>query len=206
MLTRPRRVAAALAVASIAVVASGCGTGFNAQTNAVYQAGVGTNNRSADVDLLNVLFVQNDDGSATLSAGLVNQTRDRDTLLSVEAVTLAGTPVDVTMDKTVPVAPLRLTTLGTKTQVLIDGDLSAGQFLDLTFTFENAGTVEVQAPIVLRVPLYDSVAEPPAPAEDAEATAEEEAAAVEEEAAAEQEAEAAEDDAPTEEEDTPQER
>ncbi|MGH1561522.1 hypothetical protein [Mumia sp. DW29H23] len=165
MLTRSRRALVAVVVGALAVLLAGCGTGFKAQTNAVYQAGVGTNNRSGDVEVLNALFVKNDDGSATLSAGLVNQVLQSDRLTGVEVSTLAGTPVEVTFDGPVAVPIRRLETLGTKPQAVIAGqELFAGQFLAITFTFANAGDVDLQLPIVSRTPMYASVAQPEATA------------------------------------------
>ncbi|MBW9207170.1 hypothetical protein KV097_14585 [Mumia sp. zg.B17] len=161
MLTRSRRALATAVVGGLAVLLAGCGTGFEAQTNSVYEASVGTDDRSSDVQVLNALFVKNDDGSGTLSAGLVNQTLKADRLVEVEVSTLDGTPVDVTFDGPVPVPARRLETLGTKPQVVIEGsELFAGQFLVITYTFANAGDVDMQLPIVTRIPMYDSVAEP----------------------------------------------
>ncbi|WP_370617644.1 hypothetical protein [Mumia sp. Pv 4-285] len=162
MLTRSRRALVAVVVGLLAVVLAGCGTGFNAQTSAIYQAGVGTNDRSGDVDILNALFVMNDDDTATLSAGMVNQALQTDQLTSVEVVTRAGTPVEVTFDGPVALPIRRLYTLGQKPSVVITGDdLFAGQFVTATFTFANAGQVQLPMPVVTRTPMYADVATPP---------------------------------------------
>ncbi|QMW66906.1 hypothetical protein H4N58_02855 [Mumia sp. ZJ1417] len=170
MLTRSRRALVTAVVAGLALTLAGCGTGFNAQTSAVYQAAIGTNNRSTDVEVLNALFVKNEDGTATLSAGVVNQALQSDSLTTINAATLAGTPVEVTFEGPFAVPVRRLAHLGTKPQAVIAGDeLFAGQFLNISLTFANAGDVEMQVPIVTRTAMYDSVATPaPAEAEDAE--------------------------------------
>ncbi len=176
MHTRSRRALVAVVAAGLALVLAGCGTGFNAQTSAVYQAAIGTNNRSTDVEVLNALFVKNEDGSATLSAGLVNQALQTDRLVTVDAATLAGTPVEVTFEGPFSTPARRLAHLGTKPQIVIAGDeLFAGQFLNIVMSFVNAGDVEMQVPIVTRTSMYDSVATPaPAEATDAEEQADEE--------------------------------
>lgn len=176
MHTRSRRALVAVVAAGLALVLAGCGTGFNAQTSAVYQAAIGTNNRSTDVEVLNALFVKNEDGSATFSAGLVNQALQTDRLVTVDAATLAGTPVEVTFEGPFSTPVRRLAQLGTKPQIVIAGDeLFAGQFLNLVMSFANAGDVEIQVPIVTRSSMYDSVATPaPKEAADAEQQADEE--------------------------------
>ncbi|KAA1425376.1 hypothetical protein FE697_005865 [Mumia zhuanghuii] len=178
MLSRSRRALVAVIVGAIAVLVTGCGTGFNAQTSAIYQAGIGSNDRSGDVDILNALFVKNEDGSATLSAGLVNQALQTDRLVGVEVMTRAGTPVEVTFDDAVALPIRRLYTLGLKPSVVISGEeLFAGQFVTATFTFANAGQVQFPLPIVTRTPMYDAVAKPAGSEETTgDVTAEDEAA------------------------------
>src|SRR5919197_357824 len=64
----PPMAPAGCAVAAI----SGCAdTSFDAQTNAVYDAGAGSNSRGDGVDVLNALIVDNGDGPGTLSATLL---------------------------------------------------------------------------------------------------------------------------------------
>jgi hypothetical protein len=193
VLTRSRRVPVAVVVAGLALVLAGCGTGFQAQTNAVYQASIGTNNRSSDVEVLNALFVKNDDGTATLSAGLVNQALQSDRLVTVDAQTLAGTPVEVRFDGPVSAPVRRLATLGAKPQTIISGEeLFAGQFLNVAMTFANAGNIEMQVPIVNRTAMYDKVASP-APAQAADAESQADAEQEEEEGIAPEETPATED-------------
>ena len=66
---RRRRIAATALAMTAALTLGGCGTSFNAQTTHIYQPAVGANHHG-EMDVLNTLLVANDDGSATLSAGI----------------------------------------------------------------------------------------------------------------------------------------
>ena len=81
-----RRLAATFATTTLLAL-SACG--FDAQTNQQYQAAVGAN-LYGDVDVLNSVLVANDDGSATVSAGFVNNTDDEQGLSSVSVTTMDG--------------------------------------------------------------------------------------------------------------------
>lgn len=170
---RRRRSAAAALATVAALTLTGCGTGFNAQTNQVYQPGVGANHRG-EIDVLGTVLVANDDGSATLSAGVINKTDTKQTLESVTATTLADRPLE--MQSGAAVLPIGvLSTLGSGSDTgtyLISGGAPAGSYVRLTLKFSDAGPVSIEAPVVARTGEYADIAEGSSdatqPAEDAD--------------------------------------
>ena len=70
-----------LAIAALLLVPALASCGFNAQTDQVYQAAVGINDRSGEVDILNALIVSGEDGSGTFAGTLVNKDTTNDCLL-----------------------------------------------------------------------------------------------------------------------------
>jgi len=156
-----RRRLAATALATTALLALGaCGTGFSAQTNQVYQAGTGANHRG-EMDVLNTLLVSNDDGSATLSAGIVNNSKDVQELTGVTATTLDDKPLEVSStDKYVSLPVDSLTTIGGVADAggfaILKG-ATAGAYVKVTLTFGDAAPVTIEAPVVARTAEYESV-------------------------------------------------
>ncbi|MGJ9421444.1 hypothetical protein [Aeromicrobium sp. CF3.5] len=156
-----RRPIAAVAAAAATVMLSGCSdTNFGAQTNQQYQAAVGAN-VTGDVDVLNTLLVANSDGTATLSAGLVNHEEADDTVTGVSAQSLSGSNLPVTAaeeDVTLPFD--RLVPLGRAGEPGIYTVSSAplGQYVRLVVSFENAPDSTIEAPVVDRTEMYSEVA------------------------------------------------
>ena len=174
MSTVRRRRLAATALATTALLAlGGCGTGFKAQTNQVYQAAVGADHRG-EVDVLNTLFVANADGSATLSTSIVNNTDSEQKLSSVTVTTLKGQELPVASTK-LPPQPLPagiLSTVGGAADAggfWITKGATAGDYVRLTLTFsastvaKTAAPVTIEAPVVTRTEEYEKVVTAPAP-------------------------------------------
>lgn len=148
-----RRVAVAALV--LTPVLSSCG--FSQPTDQVYTPGVGVNERSGTVDVLNALIVSGAEGSGTLVATLVNNEQEESNALtevSAEGLTfdLAG-PVEVRQGGTV--------SLTDEGQISVEGEeLTTGSFVEITFTFERGDTVIVEAPIVARRGSYADIPVP----------------------------------------------
>ena len=128
------------------------------QTNKQYDAAVGSNVRGPHVQVLNSLFVDNGDKTATYSASLINRDDEAHILQGAEVTTTAGTTITSTfatpreLKKEVPYLP------GTQGDIILTGAFPAGGYVTITFTFDNAAPVTVGAPIVTRTSMYDSVA------------------------------------------------
>jgi hypothetical protein len=162
---RRRRIAATAFATTALLTLGACGTSFNAQTSKVYQAAVGADHRG-ELDVMNTLLVANDDGSATLSTSIVNNTKEPQELSSVSATTLGGEELQVT-DPTKLALPSGVGTivggLASTSGFWITQGADAGHYVRLTLTFTNAAPVTIEAPVVNRTSEYDSVAEAPAP-------------------------------------------
>lgn len=178
---RPRRLMTASIILAAGLSLSACGTGIDAQTNAVYQPAIGANLRSGDVQMYNALLVDNDNGTYTLSAGLLNTTKDAQQLTGASVAPLGGgTPVTAEPSATVDLPSDRLFTIGAKGEVIIKADdLVAGTYVTLTLSFAGAGDASIEAPVVERGDegVYADVAETAGGAAAEEKAAEEEAAA-----------------------------
>jgi hypothetical protein len=163
-----RRRTAATALATTALLAlGGCGTGFKAQTSQVYQAGVGANHRG-EMDVLNTLFVANEDGSATLSTSIVNNSPDAQTLSGVTVTTLKGQTLPVTSTKLAPLSLHEgvLSTVGGASDAggfWISKGATAGDYVRVTLTFDESAPVTLEAPVVTRTDEYAKVVGAPVP-------------------------------------------
>ncbi|RYI99007.1 MAG: hypothetical protein EON52_26880, partial [Actinomycetales bacterium] len=149
---RPRRLMTASILLTAGLTLSACGTGVDAQTNAVYQPAIGANLRSGDVQLYNALLVDNENGTYTLSAGLLNKTKTAQDLTGASIAPLGGgTPVTAEPSSTVEIPSDRLLTIGSEGEIVLSAsDLVAGKYVKLTLTFAGAGDVSIEAPVVER--------------------------------------------------------
>ena len=164
-----RRLATALIAVSLVAI-SGCAAQFGAQTQAVYQPAVGSDDRSGDVFVLNAIVLGDGQGNGTLVTTLINQTSPTDFLTGVTAKVLGGGGVDVgalpPVSSTVANAPSTGLELPTHTAVKLpdDGlvqlhsaDLMPGGYLTLTLTFKEAAPLDVDVPVVAESSTYDGI-------------------------------------------------
>jgi hypothetical protein len=157
------RLAAATLIAATTVALAGCGgTGDNAQTNQQYQAGVGANLRTGQVQLYNTLAVDNGDGTATLSAVVVNTSKEAQKLDAATATTTAGgDSVDVKAAPAIVGPGDSFNTGPAATVLFTGGTVKPGDYVTLTMSFDRAGDVTIEAPVVPRTSMYDDVARKP---------------------------------------------
>ena len=162
---RPRsatRVLATIVLLAVVPALAGCiATGTKAATNAQYQPGIGANLNSGQVQLYNALVVDNGDGTGTVSVLISNTTDEPQKLDTVSATTSSGESVDVTTAPAIVGANGSLSTGPAATAVLESDAVTAGTYVRLTFTFDRAGDVTIEAPVVTRDSTYDDVAEKP---------------------------------------------
>ena len=150
--TRLTQVALVLAVPALAA----CSTNFGAPTDQDYLPARGVNDRSGDVDVLNVVVVSDTDGTGTVVAGLVNNKSDEDTLTGV---TVAGAEADIANARENAAIPgggiSNLATTGAVTAS--SPDIEGGRFVEVVFTFQHAGAITVEAPVVPREGDFEDV-------------------------------------------------
>jgi hypothetical protein len=161
---RRRRLTAVSLTVVAGLTLTACGTSFDAQTNQVYQPAVGTNERG-QVESHNTLLVANRDGSATLSAGVVSNLDQDQTLTGVTVTAADGKSLTVRKPKAALTLPSRvLTTLGGETPesvFVVTSGAEPGAYVNVTYTFSDSGELVVDAPVVTRADHageYDDVA------------------------------------------------
>ena len=152
-----RRRRLALATALVAPLLAACGTGFQAQTNQIYQPGPGITVRDDGVYALNTLIVTDGAGNGTLVGALVNQEARPDTLESVQVKAAGARLKTQIISGTIALPSQRAVQLADTGDVRVTGDLPAGSVCTLTLTFHNAAPIAVQIPIVSTSSVYKDV-------------------------------------------------
>jgi len=128
----------------------------------IYQPGVGTNDRSATVYVLNAVVVSGEDGSGTLVAALANQDPQRpDALVSVSG---AGPNSGVTVemdDAPLTLPPGSLVELVDMADIVVDGGVvKAGYLVELRFTFQRSESVTMLVPVQRDIGPYATIPVP----------------------------------------------
>lgn len=172
MSTRRRTIAAIALAVSAPFALSACGTSFGAQTNQQYQAGVGANLRTGPIGVYNGLFVDNGDGTATFSGGLLS-----DEAQTIESVTVDGAAKKLA--RPISLEPNALLTLGTAGEIVVRSDVAAGDYVTISFAATPGGDVSIEVPVVTRTEMYADVAKRPTAAGETEAPQEQESAPAE---------------------------
>lgn len=133
-----RPLATAVAVLATAASLSSCKiAGMDYATDRVYTPGAGTNDRSGVVDVLSTVVVSGAPGSGTLVASLSNNSTEEAhslTAVSGEGISPAEfEPIEVPADGLVNLAD-------PAADIHLSGDFEAGDFVRLTFEFDNGET------------------------------------------------------------------
>lgn len=145
------RTAAVAATLTAGMALSSCG--FDAQTNQVYNPGVGVNDRTGSIDVLGAVIVSGSDGSGTLVVSFANNSADRDDTLT--GVSGEGVEAEVSGATTIPGNDsLNLSEDGIR---LTGDEIAAGRFVPLTFSFERAEAVSIEVPVVANEDEYADV-------------------------------------------------
>jgi hypothetical protein len=174
--TRRRTVTAAAAALLAVPALSACGVSFSAQTDQPYQPGDGVVDRSGSIDVLNALVVSDTPGSGRLVVGLANNADESDALTGVNG---AGDDDSVSYElgdgsTDIPAGGFLDLSDDDVVMVQVTGSEEAvlpGQFLRLTFQFENADDVTVNVPVLEQNEDYEDVEMPSAsPTESSEST------------------------------------
>jgi hypothetical protein len=152
MLTSTRRRLAAVALVLLVPTLAACGFGY--QTDQVYQAGVGVNNRHGTVDVLGAVVVSSLDGEGTFVASLVNKSEEKEDSL----VSMTGDGFTIALTAPVKVPAGSLVNLAETGAVSVTGDgVKPGGFARLTLTFQSGQTSELNVPVVPYSGEYDEV-------------------------------------------------
>jgi hypothetical protein len=154
---------ARIAVVALALLLPGvaaCSTNFGAETDRVYQPARGTDSRSGDVEILNAVIVAPSKGQGTVSAMLANDATTDDTLTGVmlgdKQATISG---GQTASQIKGGGTLNLAQSGAVT--VKDPSIVPGDFVTLTFQFQNADSATLQVPVVPNTGDYASTGASP---------------------------------------------
>jgi hypothetical protein len=154
----------AIAAAVVSPLLAGCGAGFQAQTNQIYQPGPGITDRSDGVYVVNALVVTDGEGHGTLVGGLINQEPRPDKLESASVACRTGAaPKASIAGGTVALPSQRTVQLADTGVVRLTGTLRAGSFCTLSVTFQRAAPVDMDIPIVANSADYAAVPLGPTP-------------------------------------------
>jgi hypothetical protein len=149
VITPLRRRLAAAALVLLVPTMTACGIGFDQQTDKVYQAGTGSDNRSGQVYVLNAAIVSATDGTGTFAGTLVNTNQTTaDALVSIAGGT--GGPVALAPNASVNLAASGAVKIANPT-------IKAGGYLQITLQFQSGQTTTMNVPVVARVGDYANV-------------------------------------------------
>ena len=148
---RTARATVVLATAALALGLSSCN--YDNPTDMVYNPAVGVNAQSGSVDALNVLVVKRESTSdgGTLVATLVNNDQQVDDRLT--GVTTGGDDqgVQVSLPGSIDVPAGDFVNLADGDIIEVTGEtVQDGAFVTMTFTFANAESITVDAPVVIQ--------------------------------------------------------
>ena len=132
--------------------------GFNKATEKVYTPGAGTNDRDGDVDVLSAVIVAAQPDSGTFIASLSNNKSDQD--FELTGVAGAGEWSDLTVDPSdlsIDIPARGFVNLVNEDPITVTGDFDAGQFAELTLTFDSGDTVTMDVPIVFACNTYEGL-------------------------------------------------
>ena len=150
-----------VAVAALVLAPALSSCGFNQPTDRVYTPGVGVNERSGEVDVLNALVVTGAPGSGSLVATLVNNDGSQSDALVRVTGSGENSSLRVDLESPLQIRPGGSLSVSDEAEVPVEGEaVKAGAFVELAFTFENAQTTTVQVPVVARRGPYADIPVP----------------------------------------------
>ena len=138
-------------------------------TDKIYTPANSANNRDARIDVLNAVIVSTAAGHGTFVASLVNNDTNApgaDQDAADQLVGLAGeVTAKVAKPVNVPAGGIAVMAAPAGQGIKVTGEFEAGQFVEVTLTFKNAGEVTLEVPVVENAGDFAGQ-DGPAPAED----------------------------------------
>jgi hypothetical protein len=136
----------ALGAAGLVAATTLTACGFNYPTDRINNLTVGVDYRDGSVEILNAVVVAKQANSGTFIATFVNTS-------PTETITLQSVTGDNTAISDVQATPFTLTpgtlrNLATDGGIPVSGTFALGQFVSLTFQFDDGETVNLSVPVV----------------------------------------------------------
>lgn len=141
-----RRVVA-LAAAGLAATAALTACGFNYPTDRINNLTAGVNYRDGTVDILNAAVVANDADSGTFVATFVNNSASK--TISLENASGDNTAIASAEAEPFALKPGDLRNLAATKGIPVSGTFSPGQFVNISFQFDDGETITMNVPVVL---------------------------------------------------------
>ena len=141
-----RKLATAIGALVLAVPAlTACG--FNYATDREYTPGNGTNDLTGVVDVLNAVIVSSEDGEGTFIASLSNNAPHE--AISLDTLSFgSNSTIEIAPFDPVEVPAMGLVNLGDGQGIKVSGDIVKGDFIELSLTFSNGETADMDVPVV----------------------------------------------------------
>lgn len=138
----------ALGLAGLTATAALTGCGFNYPTDKINDVTSGANDRDGTVNILNAVIVSKEANSGTFIATFVNNNpTDAIALQSVSGDNTAVGQVNLSEPLSVP--PNGMVSLASTGGLPLDGTFALGQFVTLSFQFDDGTTTSLDVPVVL---------------------------------------------------------
>lgn len=152
-----RTISAAAVVLAVPMLAS---CGFSEQTDQVYNAAAGVDDRSGTVDVLDAQVVSGQTGSGTVVASLVNEDQTHaDKLVQITPADQGSQDLTFAGPSGTKIPAGGEVDLGNTGQWTVRGQsVKAGSFVKITFVFQRAQAITVDVPVTSASnPIYSNV-------------------------------------------------
>ena len=137
----------ALGAAGLAAIATLTACGFDYPTDRVNNPVSGVDYRDGTVDILNAVVVAQQADSGTFVATFVNNSPTK--TIGLQSATGDNTAISSVDAPTFSLQPNSLLNLATKKQgIPVSGTFALGQFVPISFTFDDGETADLQVPVV----------------------------------------------------------
>jgi copper(I)-binding protein len=135
------------ALGVVGLLASGVlgGCGFSYATDRINSVTAAANYRNGTVEILNAAIVSRRQNAGTFVAGFANN--DQAKTITLTDVAGDGTAVGAVTTSPIQIPANGYVNLAAQGGIALNGTFSAGQYVSLTFTFDDGETVTLQVPV-----------------------------------------------------------
>ena len=130
--------------------------GFDYPTDRVNTITNGATDRDNTVYVLNAVVVSSRPGTGTVIATLSNTNNPEPARLTSFSAS-KDAPLEATEEVDIGLLPDASVNLASSPQIRVSGDFKAGEFITLSFGFDNGEEVNVKAPVVTDCDEYDGL-------------------------------------------------
>jgi hypothetical protein len=136
----------ALGAAGLVAAATLTACGFDYPTDRINNITAGVSYRDGSVDILNAAVVAKEANSGTFIATFVNGSTSK--TIALQSVTGDNTAISNAQPTTFSLAPGSLRNLATEGGIPVSGTFALGQFVNISFSFDDGETVNMNVPVV----------------------------------------------------------